>query len=402
MEYEPPPYAPVALALCDLPEYSQGSTNNISFPFSNSTHTPSRELVYHFGDINVALGPNVWGLDTPAYGCGAPIEGTIWTHRQLSSSTRRFSLQLQSFALVTHYRHGFVHSQTKALIYSETVSFHPTARVPFRLVFPNDVECSGRRIPAPASHVSHARSAKIELIWELMFCLERKGLRKNEKHTIPVLYLPKSRPAKPHLVDFPPGLPSDDARVKTCQLPLTKSDDLDIESAELWLPSNDCLASGSRIPVIVTIRGACTSHVSEKTSVSFMEALCSSTAVTLVKQTAVYPSNAASTGMTSETRVAFVQEFDIIRLSHNQAQLKGWLFAGSCGKDRSWLVPKVLQVKYLLKVNSKPCTPVQQDYHIPSFEHTEELALTTDPWGTSDWELGATHGVPIPALGLAK
>jgi hypothetical protein len=56
-------------------------------------------------------------------------------------------------------------------------------------------------------------------------------------------------------------------------------------------------------------------------------------------------------------------------------------------------------LQYIIRVDLQP--PQEMSGSCPSFEHEEDVQITTDPYGALERELTATGGMPTPALALA-
>ncbi|KAG6833471.1 hypothetical protein H0H87_006043 [Tephrocybe sp. NHM501043] len=80
--------------------------------------------------------------------------------------------------------------------------------------------------------------------------------------------------------------------------------------------------------------------------------------------------------------------------------LRGDVQAGIPEGEASWKIEGVINVQYALRIVVRP--PGGLAHHIPSFQHEENVKITTDHWGTLERELASVGGIPMPALGLAK
>jgi hypothetical protein len=352
----------------------------------------------------VNLGSQSWGLHAPTYGLNGIVEGSV-TFKGGQTYVELVTATLEGKIKIVHAVHGHcthpVISRTITL-YASYLGSSPWHRTQnFSIPFPAEVFSQKGTSKLPPSFASYDHPLlHCEVSYTLRLDMVRKGMRRHESRTIPILYLPKSSPSNPPLthIQMPASrlarIPfCQEERVKTAALSpqacLLSIDANFAKSIYLSLPSPLSFTAGESIPFILSL---------------------------------VFPNAPALTGLLApEFRLALLQR---IRVSRNGEQstlrerkisagevqlvshpaegitvLSGIIPAGIGGQAYSWGMDGVIEIQYL--VRAFVCPPSIVSGYVPSFFHEESIDISTDPWGTRERELVATGGVPAPALGLA-
>ncbi|KAL0947343.1 hypothetical protein HGRIS_013461 [Hohenbuehelia grisea] len=284
----------------------------------------------------------------------------------------------------------------------------------FSIPIPSEVNVQGALSKLPPSFSAYYQNLSCEITYCLKFHMTRKGMRRHESKTIPILYLPKTRPSEPPLAAIPrPSRELTDAptpmfeRVKTVGLlpywPMdakrqlkgrTNLDDFS-KSVYFSLPEPQCFSSGEQIPFTLSL-------VFPENPV-LAQLLARNIRIVLLKRTRLWrrtEKKKEADIVVRDSTIASAQMRYINEYSEGVTLLRGTIRAGAEGRESSWCVEGVAETQYILRVILHP--PNHVTGHLPSFRNDEVLQITTDSWGTLERELTATGGTPTPALGLAS
>lgn len=88
------------------------------------------------------------------------------------------------------------------------------------------------------------------------------------------------------------------------------------------------------------------------------------------------------------------------REGYGVTHLSGTITAGREGRETSWGLCAMVDVRYVVRVVVSPPRSVQAN--VASWKGEIEVKMVTDLWGTLERELIATGGTPMPALALAQ
>ncbi|KAI0781095.1 hypothetical protein BD413DRAFT_20835 [Trametes elegans] len=374
----------------------------------SSSAPDAEKYVYKSEHFEVRLDPPRWGSAQPAYGLAGTVEGTL-TLRKPCSHALELSVSLQGTLTTSASQHASiaVPGINKVTVLNQktvlfTASSGSTAAVsgehPFSLQFPHYV--AGGTDPLPPSYTVYQPGVSTEISYQLRVDVVRKGLRRHEKLTIPVLYLPKSRPAMPPLEQIPWASrinSTTDERV--CDIALNptwpahadahshKVEDLPVIT--LTLPISKCFASGDTIPLALKIECP--------RSPALAKMLSYNAHLSLVKRQKAWISLGKQVSV-REQQLARAEAYLADDSQEGTAYLRLELQAGEAGRECSWRVEDVVAVEHAIRLVIFPPEHVK---HLPVYRCEVPVTLTTDQYGTLQNELLALSGVPFPALGLS-
>ncbi|KAF8894413.1 hypothetical protein BD779DRAFT_1435077 [Infundibulicybe gibba] len=385
------------------------------------TGCPTCDWVFETKHMKINLGPRLWRLSSPSYGLDGIIKGAISLTGD-SDRVERISVTLEGHSRTTSFQRGGFATDSVVTIMSQTLDLYDSSINDhfdcddphnFSMPIPSHVQIHGRDTPTPPSWYSHHQHATCDVSYCLKFSFTRKGKSpwKTESKTIPIIYLPKSRPTQPPLSTIPrPSRIHDfeDAssflhlfdRVKTVPLePYPPSGckdkttpwnlDAFSKAVHLSIPSPLCFTSGELIPFTLSL-------VFPNEPV-LAKLLTRGTRIHLLKRVSLWRKGHTDPVHTDElissAQLRYQKEY-----MEGITLLRGVIQAGTEGRENSWKIDDVAEVQYILRVNVLPSRGLLS--HIPSFRHDQPLQLTTDYWGSLERELSATGGMPTPALGL--
>ncbi|OCH95576.1 hypothetical protein OBBRIDRAFT_720289 [Obba rivulosa] len=366
----------------------------------------SYDLVYRGDSLEVNLGKSLWGLKFPAYGKGGVVEGIVRL-RKSCKHVMEVTAVLRGVAKTSSIQHArvavpeiwtkVVLSRTMVLFSSANCSIsHLDNDFSLSIPFVDSANEGGQ--PLPPSFTAYLPGTTCEIIYHLQLDVVRRGLRRHETLTIPLLYLPKSRPCSPPTRDIRPPIlhaPADEC-VKLVTLPVLWQPNCCLkgrrssapQTASVALPSPACFSSGDEIPVAFSI--VCP-HLP-----AFANLLVKNLSLCLVKRKKLYTDD----GTRISVREQSISQADILLVGDSQEgfmRLKATLQAGASGKESSFKVDKMVAVEYFIRlVIHSPA----KGKNPPVLRHEESIQLTTDQYGTHSTELLMMGGIPTPAMGL--
>ncbi|KAF8078141.1 hypothetical protein FPV67DRAFT_1775426 [Lyophyllum atratum] len=383
------------------------------------TGCPACEWIIETKHMKINMGFRMWGLETPSYGLGGEIEGTI-KFSGVQHRVERVTATLLGNLTISLTQHGTFAGDSVVPILSHSVELYDSAKTnswmwdqerPFSITIPSVANIHGQKSSTPPSSFFFHQNVVCEISYALKVQMVRKGMSFNNKHetkTIPILYLPKSSPTDPPLTSIPRlprGLEHSASllgifeRVKTVTLspaygPSNKAK-LSLEQfskcVNLSIPSPQCFTSGELIPFTLSL-------IFPKEPV--LASLLAPTAqIHLLKRLLVRVKG--SEGLIQrDTCISTAELRTSKEFTEGVRMLRGFIQAGTGGEEASWQIEDVIEIQYVLRTILRP--PDSLVDHIPSFRNEEVLQITTDYWGTLDRELSSVGGTPTPALGLAR
>ncbi|KAK0189867.1 hypothetical protein F5146DRAFT_643551 [Armillaria mellea] len=352
--------------------------------------------IYTTKHMRIDLGARLWESHVPCYGLNGNIEGSIRFSGN-PSSVSKVTVALQVQVSTSEQRSYTLLSRTFPI-------YTPFSASPaqwnddcaFSLPIPSEINSNGATSAMPPSFSYHSYDTMCDVSYFIKVCMVRKrnGFCTHESRLIPILYLPKSEPCQPSLIQS--ALSRTEMTSMTPQWPDLKKGhhqlagalgDLD-DAVHVSIPSMT-LASGDRILFSIsfdTAKHPILSQVSDK-----------QIHVALVKKVSLWSSSGSSKLVSSERQIASgsVQCRDESRGSH---QFQGSIQAGCAGKENSWCLDGVASVEYILRL--RVTAPKHLSGQFPNFRHEAVVTLTSDEWGASRREMKTLCGVPAPALGL--
>jgi len=220
-------------------------------------------------------------------------------------------------------------------------------------------------------------------------------LRRHERTTIPIMYLPRSTPPsqlQSGLIHDPlSDYGDEEGQFVTVDIHSSSSARGALEklqtSAQLTLPSPKIYTSGDSIPLVLTL--VC----SRLPSLPQLLAKSNSLDICLIRRSRITPTS----GVTQEAIVSKA-ELQYTDNSTEGVSRSHWVLQlAKSQRHISWRVDGLVEVKYFVRVAFKPppCSVIKQ---LPSFQHYEVIKLTSDPWLDPVMTEELRH---LPSLGLA-
>ncbi|CDO70747.1 hypothetical protein BN946_scf184798.g62 [Trametes cinnabarina] len=375
-----------------------------------SSESASQKFIYKSDSLEVRLHPPRWGSVLPAYGLAGTVEGVL-TFRKTCTHVLEVSVSLLGCITTSASQHATIAVpgiDKVQLLKKKTVLFSAKAgssaamngEHPFALQFPHHIDNGTNALPP--SYTVYQPGVSTEIAYHVRVDVVRKGLRRHEKLTVPVLYLPKSRPTSPPLEHIPWSARVDgenDERVRCIQLSPTWPGRSESNSPpyleelpviSLTLPSAQSFASGDTIPLSLKIESPGSPALAKMLSYNVHLSLVKrqKTWISLGHQVSVREHTLSRAGvyLADDTREG---------LAYLRLELK----AGEAGRECSWRVDGAVAIEVSTSDSRTPVREHLKDF--PTYRCEVPVALTTDPFGTLQNELFALSGVPFPALGLS-
>ncbi|KAI0747969.1 hypothetical protein C8Q80DRAFT_1103392, partial [Daedaleopsis nitida] len=407
----PPSYA-LTTSSTPAPLYSERP--NTTERVLQSEHHPTglapaaqgHKHLYKSHHLEIRLHPPHWGLTLPAYGLDGIVDGLI-TFRKQCSHVVELSVALQGAINTSASQHATVAVpgvSRNVILKKKTVLFaagpgqHATLKgdFPFAVQFPQYID--GQLDHLPPSYTVYQPGISTEISYLFRVDIVRKGLRRHEKLSVPVLYLPKSRPTLPPVVDMPWARTDiwDDPRMETVTISptwLARSDANatqrdDLPQISCTLPLSKCFASGDMITVSMKIECLRAPAVAKL--------LSHNAHLSLVKRQKTW----ISLGAQISIRESLLSRSDVYLADASQegiTYLRLEVQAGEAGRECSWRIRDAVSVEHVIRLVVLPPEHLKD---FPVYKIEVPVTLTTDQYGTLHSEALALGGIPFPALGL--
>ncbi|KAI0664965.1 hypothetical protein C8Q70DRAFT_22650 [Cubamyces menziesii] len=368
----------------------------------------AQKFIYKSDNLEIRLHPPRWGSTLPAYGLAGIVEGCL-IFRKTCSHVLEVSVSLQGYLTTSASQHASIAvpgiSKVTLLNSKMTLFSAPAGSAAsvngehsFALQFPHYIERGTE--PLPPSYTVFQPGVTTEITYQLRVDVVRKGLRRHEKLTVPILYLPKSRPLMPPLDNIPWSARVDsesDERVCTTNVcpvwpgrhDANSCDREDLPVISLTMSTSKRFASGDMIPLSLKIESP--------RSPALAKLLSYNAHLSLVKRQKTW----ISLGRQVSIREILLSRAEVYLADDSQegvAYLRMELQAGEAGRECSWRIENCVAVEHVIRL---VITPPEHVKNIPLYRCEVPVTLTTDPYGTLQSELLAMHGIPFPALGLS-
>lgn len=401
MQEELPPYDPSS----PLPGYV---TAGLASP-TDTVPGGSRPTEYNYKSdhLLINLGPRRWGTRFPIYGLQGVVEGTVRFAKKCSHVVT-VTATLEGKVAITASRGGSLSAASEKLILSQTASLfeasnssgsdspRPSATLSeecfdFSLSFPTYI-ANGRDLLPPSQSLSQ-QGTYCTVNYTITVDIIRKGLRRHERITIPIMYLPRSTPPNQALInDHLLGYGTEEDRFVTVDLQNSNSARPALGklqmSVQLTLPSPKIYTSGDSIPLTLTL------SCSKLPSLPQLLTKADSLSIHLVRRAKV----TTSSGDTLQESVMSGAELKRTDNYAENVSRSYWvLHLGKSQRHVSWKVEGSAEVKYLVRVAFRP-QPYSIIRQLPAFQHDEVIKLTSDPWLDPVMAEELRH---LPSLGLA-
>ncbi|KAF9653179.1 hypothetical protein BDM02DRAFT_3183134 [Thelephora ganbajun] len=385
MQGEPPPYEFFA----PLPGYIPASA--LASPIDNislfSSGSQVGEYNYKSDHLRVNLGPRRWGTRFPVYGFQDVVEGTVYFAKKCSHVVS-VTATLEGKVEITASQGGSVAAASDDVILSQSVKLFeavnphsfgadrskPSATLSgeFNFALPFPAYITNGRDHLPPSQTLSQQGTYCTINYNVKIDIVRKGLRRHERVTVLIMYLPRSsppgRPQSDLIHETVMGHQDEEERFVTVDLHSSSSARAALEklqmSAQLTLPSPKLIAKAESLDI----------HLIRKAKIM-------SSSGGILQEIIVSKAGLRYTDNSTEG----------VSRSHWALQL------GKTQRHVSWKVDGLAEVKYSVRVAFKPppCSVIKQ---LPAFQHDEVVKLTSDPWLDPTVAEGSRH---LPSLGLA-
>lgn len=398
----------------ELPPYDSSSPlpGYITSGAPTSTiDTTSLQYNYKSNHLHINLGPRRWGTRFPVYGLQSVVEGTVRVIKKCSH-VMSVTATLEGKVTITASRGGTLSAASDEVILSQSTklfevldsdapgreSSKPYATLSgesfdFSLSFPTYI--TNGRDPLPPSQSLSQQGTHCAINYTVRVDIIRKGLRRHERVTIPIMYLPRSTPP----AQIQPGLIHDpllgyeiEDRFVTVDLHGSNSAHAALEKlqmlAQLTVPSPKIYTSGDSIHLILTL------SCSKLPSLPQLLAKADSLSIHLLRRAKIMMGSGDSLQETLVSKAELKYTDD----SSEGVSILHWaLGLGKNQRHISWKVGGSAEVKYFIRVIFKPL-PSSMIKQLPAFQHDEVVKLTSDPWLDPIMAEELRH---LPSLGLA-
>ncbi|KAH7338377.1 hypothetical protein B0J17DRAFT_706724 [Rhizoctonia solani] len=353
------------------------------------------QYVFQSQRIKLDLGPRIWPVNTPCFGYKDTVEGvvSVTTLEHVKSIVVKVEATVEAFFTERGVPGGHTEAalfQRSITLYNNSSSSSEALSYPFSIKFPTS--CDESTNPLPPSFVHSFPGVSAEVRYRVRVDMSRSGLRRRESLVVPILYLPRSC-TPPNHESLPPysnQLGQSFEAQGMEELPLVpktqsggkrnESSSTDIQ-AKIVLPSSLLIASGDRLPFIITIHSQ-----SQALAALYTDILLQFVKFTIIK---------------SPQKNSFREEVLALGEVHNEEELengarvlRGEIGSGVHGAELSWSAAGVIEVKHAIRVALKlPPSKATLSTNLPTFERTIPVEVMTH---------GHTSKVhtALPALGL--
>ncbi|KIM30486.1 hypothetical protein M408DRAFT_328068 [Serendipita vermifera MAFF 305830] len=332
------------------------------------------------------------GMDRlPSYGKGEPVTGYV--ELKTFNDIDEIEVNMQGTLQVVYSERGMPFDQDQVSLFTSSQTLFTSAykRPPgpshqFTFTFPETCVASQTPLPPTWSLTKQGVNAKVS--YTITAILKRKGFfKKNEKISAEIEYYPRTapplpepthpdRPKKPkyRALEMEQNLrPTGRSAVVNPMKPTTFT-------ARIILALPLIYASGSTIPYTVTLSSPDGTAVPASLDV---EASLVKISKVAVKGKPYEKKDIVSRGINNDRQYEVVtQRGGTGTREGSVVTIKGACGAGNRGQEMSWKVDGMASIKYVLRF---VVTPTQQAAEftafkdtLPTFEHSEEITLTTD------------------------
>ncbi|CUA69814.1 hypothetical protein RSOLAG22IIIB_04066 [Rhizoctonia solani] len=386
------------------PTYSASLTDGERIPeLQPSVSSPPTNLpdqyTFQSQRIKLDLGPRIWPVSTPCFGHRGMVDGvvSVTTLEHVKSITIKVEATAKAFFMQRGVPSGHVGSdlfQRSVTLYTNNIvssTLETTLTCPFSINLP--ATCDKSTTPLPPSFIYSLPGASVEVRYRIRIDMSRSGLRRRESLVVPILYLPRSY-TSPTPQSAPPyidqaGLACEAQGMEEIRLaPKSSRKGIERDSspssdiqAKIVLPSPLVVASGDRIPFIITISSQSQALAALYTDISLQ----------LVKRTTISSPHQTSV---KEKTLAFGEVYNIEEMGNGVQVLRGELGNGAPGTELSWSAAGVVEVKHVIRLSLKPppCR-IALSTKLSAFERTIPIEVMTHRY-TPDIDTA------LPALGL--
>ncbi|KAJ1305114.1 hypothetical protein OPQ81_000151 [Rhizoctonia solani] len=370
--------------------------------FTPSTNLPEQHL-FRSPMIKLDLGTRIWPFSAPCFGYKGVIEGKVFV--TTLEHVKRLIITAEATIKSLIMERGPGGHVESDLFKRSVILYTNNPRSPgVNLSFPFSISlpafCDKSSNPLPPSFECRLPGNCTEIQYRIRVDMSRSGLRRRERRVIlvvPILYLPRSNlsptpwstqsssdqfrvsstvqaMAELHLAPRSTPLPS---KVDKSKLPPSA----DVQ-AKIALPSPLVVASGDRIPFVITIRSQSQA----------LAALYTDIELQLVKVIIVKVNQNSSHRKAAV--LAYGEVYESEEPGNGVRVLRGELGSGVPGAELSWSAKGIIEVRHAIRFALKPLPGGDAlSANLPIFERMIQLEVMTHRY-TPDMDATA------PALGL--
>jgi len=262
---------------------------------------------------------------------------------------------------------------------------HYSFSIPFPTYLPGGFDLT------PPSYTLYHLIASYQINYFLKIDVVRHGLRRHERVTIPILYLPRTN-SKAHDADLPKYVPDNGILVSendpAIAVDLTsKLYDEHVPTTNLILPFPKRFASGERIPVTLTWSSP------RSPALTVLWSRRGKVTIELIKRSRIWVGNGSGGHSVKDIAISDAKFCDMDESVEGVRVWRWTLQAGDCAqKEMSWHVKDVADVRYLIRVSIE--APDGISSQTATVRHEEYVDVATDV-STAD-----SAERCLPALGL--
>ncbi|CEL56220.1 hypothetical protein RSOLAG1IB_07636 [Rhizoctonia solani AG-1 IB] len=358
------------------------------------------QYVFQSQRIKLDLGARIWPTRTPCFGYMSTIEGTLSV--TTLDHVKRLTVVLDAVAKSSFMERGVLTGHREHTLFQRSVTLYtntgtpaPTAtlRYPFSMNFPPTSDKSTN--PPPPSFVCYLPGVSTEVRYCIRIEMSRSGLRRRESLMVPILYLPRSHtPPAPSTASLfssqsyvSPGTqvmkelhlaPKSIASAKKASK--TKAPPTAEVQAKIALPSPLVVASGDRIPFVITIYSPSQA----------LAALYTNIGLQLVRITRIKAHEKISL---KEVILAAGEVYEFEEPGNGIQILRGELGNGKPGAESTWFAGEVAEVKHMIRLSIKPSCTTSLSSNLPMFDGIIAVNIMTHRYN-------AEADTTVPALGM--
>lgn len=278
----------------------------------------------------------------------------------------------------------------KTTLYNPSPSPSGSINGPYLFSIPFPTYFPGKRSLLPPTYTVQHLAASYKITYFLRIDLTRRGLRKHERLSIPLLYLPKRTSSKRSL-ETPKYSAQDDMSiaegtpVRTVNL-LSKYPDWSMPTTNLIMPAINLFVSGEAIPLMLTF------HSVELPALAILWCQKDIISIRLIKRSRVCPRLSSYSVSVKDVLISEAELLDVDTSVEGVSKSWWTVRAGAyVQKEMSWRVDGVADVRYLIRVSMRTHSTTDKKEIV---RHEELINIVTDT--CIEEATGESH----PAFGL--
>ncbi|KAG8746103.1 hypothetical protein FRC10_006206 [Ceratobasidium sp. 414] len=333
------------------------------------------EYVFQSQRIKLDLGARIWPTHTPCYGYTSAVEGTVFVtsldHVKRVKVTVGVAaifgpvgMPVECIAKASFMERGVLAGHIESTLFQRAVTLytnHPssstaTTSYPFSISFPTTGDDNEN--PLPPSFVQFLPGVSAEIRYRIRVDMSRSGLRRRERWVVNLWYWAEvdtslnepawSYPFYTFLVLTPlQDLIPEDESLKELHLtpkPMVKpssknkvTQNTEVQ-AKIALPCPLVIASGDRIPFVLTVQSQSPA----------LAALYTNVTLQLIKHIKVKAYEKTST---KETVISAGEVYDVEQRGDGVQILRGELGNGAPGRELSWTAGGLVEIRVCMSMS---------------------------------------------------